>query len=91
MLDWKTYKTQLLKDKELKEAYDALELEYQVARSVIQARLARNLTQKDLAEKLGTKQSVISRLEGGNSLPSLSFLRRVTKVLGAEITINLKP
>jgi transcriptional regulator with XRE-family HTH domain len=72
-------------------AYEALEPEFQVARQVIALRLQRGLTQKELAEQVGTKQSGISRLESMGQLPSLSFLKRVAEALNAHLEIHLVP
>ena len=88
-MNWETHKKQLLKDPAFRKAMKESELEYQVARAVIQKRLDKKLTQTQLAKRLGTRQSAISRLEGMGALPSLSFLRRVAKVLGAELKVEL--
>ena len=73
------------------EAYNALEPEFQVARQVIALRLQRGLTQKELAERIGTKQSGISRVESMDQLPALSFLKRVAEALDAQLQIQLVP
>lgn len=78
-----------LKDPEWKKGYDALELEYNIIAQVIQKRLDKKMSQKQLAEKVGTKQSAISRLEGGNSNPSVAFLEKVAKALGGKLQISL--
>lgn len=89
MKDWEDLKKELLKDPEYKKAYDNLELEYSIIAQVIQKRLDRGLTQKQLAEKIGTKQSAISRLEGGNISPSIAFLEKISIALGAKLHISL--
>lgn len=78
-----------LKDPEFKKAYDALELEFSIIEQVIRKRLEKGLTQKQLAEKVGTKQSAIARLEGGNSNPSVAFLEKIAKALGSNLRISL--
>lgn len=78
-----------LKDPEWKKGYDALELEFSIIEQVIRKRLDKGLTQKQLAEKVGTKQSAIARLEGGNSNPSVAFLEKVSKALGGKLQISL--
>ena len=83
------FKKDLLKDPEFKKAYDALELEFSVIEQVIRRRLEKGLSQKQLAEKIGTKQSAISRLEGGNISPSIAFLEKVAKALGSKLQISL--
>ncbi len=78
-----------LKDPEFKKEYDALELEYSIIEQVIRKRLDKGLSQKQLADKIGTKQSAISRLEGGNSNPSVAFLEKVSKALGGKLQISI--
>ncbi|MBT3580724.1 helix-turn-helix domain-containing protein [bacterium] len=80
-----------LKNKTFKEEYEALEEEYLLAKQVIKLRLSSKMTQKELAQKAGTSQPAIARLESGNyrSL-SLSFLNRVGFALGATPHIQFK-
>ena len=69
--------------------YEALELQSKLAEQVIYWRQKRGLTQTQLANLLGTRQSSISRLENMSVLPSLSFLVRVADILGLKIDIKL--
>ncbi len=78
-------------DPDFAAAYEALEPEFQVARQVMALRLQQGLTQKELAQQIGTKQSGISRLESMEQLPSLSFLKRVAEALDAHLEIRLVP
>jgi len=80
--DWKARQ---MKDPEFRAAREALEPAYQVAR----LRIMQGLTQKQLAKLVGTRQSSISRLESGDSQPSLSFLRRVVKALGGRLEVRV--
>ncbi len=89
MRDWEDFKKELLQDPEVKKGYDDLELEYSIIAQVIQKRLDKGLSQKQLAEKIGTKQSAIARLEGGNSNPSVAFLEKVSKALGGKLQISI--
>ena len=74
-----------LKNPELRKEYEALEEEFEVAKQVIDLRLKKGLTQKELAEKVNTSQSCIARLESGTYRNlSLSFLRRVGEALGYQ-------
>lgn len=77
------------KDPELKKAYDALGLEFSIIEQVIRKRLEQGLTQKELAQKIGTKQSAISRLEAGNSNPSVAFLNKISRALGGELRVTI--
>ncbi len=78
-----------LKDPEFKKAYDALEVEFSIIEQVIRKRLEKGLTQKQLAEKIGTKQSAIARLEGGTTNPSVAFLEKVAKALGSKLQVSI--
>lgn len=90
MMDWDTHKKILLKDPAFKKAYEESRLEYEIARAVIRARIKKGLTQKQLADKLNTKQSVISRVESANTTPSLSFLKRLARALNTSLQVQFK-
>jgi predicted transcriptional regulator len=90
MKNWKTLKTELLKDKEVAKEYNKLAPRYAVISELIAARQKSGFTQKELADRLGTKQSAIARLEGGNTNPSIGFLERIASVMGATLTIQLQ-
>ncbi len=87
-MDWKKHKQELLKKSAFKKALKEVEPEYQVARAIVLARLKHRLTQKELAKKMGTKQSVISRVENARTTPSISFLKRLAKVLGTNLEVR---
>lgn len=90
MRDFEDFKKEAFaKDSELKKAYDDLELEFSIIEQVIRKRLEKGLSQKQLAEKIGTKQSAIARLEGGNTNPSVAFLEKVSKALGSKLQISI--
>ena len=90
-MNWREHKKRLLKDPEFRKEYEALEPEYKLASALIRLRLAKGLTQEQLAKLLNTKQESIARLESGGSLPSLSTVRKVADALDAEVEINLRP
>jgi transcriptional regulator with XRE-family HTH domain len=90
-MNWKEHKKKLLEDPEFRKEYEALEPEYKLASTLIRLRLAKGLTQEQLAKLLNTKQESIARLESGGSLPSLSTVRKVADALDAEVEINLRP
>ena len=52
-------------------------------------REARGLSQRELAERVGTTQSAIARLEGGNISPSLPTLDKIAEALDAELSVSL--
>jgi transcriptional regulator with XRE-family HTH domain len=90
-MNWKEHKKKLLKNPEFRVEYEALEPEYKLASALIRLRLAKGLTQEQLAKLLNTKQESIARLESGSSLPSLSTVRRVAEALDSDIEIIVKP
>ncbi len=89
MSKWEEVRKELLSDPETKREYDKLAPRYEVISQLIAARIKNKMTQADVAKKVGTKQSAIARLEGGNVNPSLDFLERIAEVLGYKLTIHL--
>ena len=89
MKTYKQFKTELLKDKEVKKAYEKLSPEFSFIEMVISKRIEKGITQKELAEKINTRQSSISRFESGAYNPSLTFLRKIANALGAKVKISL--
>lgn len=87
-MTWEDHKKELLKNPEFRKALKETELEYQVARQLVLARINKKISQATLAKKMKTKQSVISRVESGNHLPSLSFLKRLAHAMGTTISIS---
>ncbi len=72
------------------DAYDVLELEYQVADQLLKARARAGLTQDAVAELMGTTKSAISRLESaGKHAPSLSTLKRYASAVGCKLQVRL--
>ena len=78
-----------LKDKEFAKAWEDTELEYQIKRMLIAARIEQKMTQKELAEKSGVRQSNISRIEKGVCTPTLNTLKELAKGLGKRLRIEL--
>lgn len=90
MMDWNTHKKELLKNPAFRKAYEESAVEYQITRAIIKARIEKGLSQKQLAQKLNTKQSVISRVENAKTVPSLSFLKRLAHALNSSLQIEFK-
>jgi len=78
-----------LKNPEFKKAWDATELEDQIKRMMIEARLEKNMTQKQLAAISGVRQSNISRIESGACTPTLSTLNDLAAALGKKLKISM--
>lgn len=90
-MNFKEYKKKVLKENQkLYEEYKALEPEYELIKQIIKIRSEQQLTQQQLAERTGTKQSNISRLEKGEYNPSLKFLKKLAHGLGKELYIEFR-
>lgn len=90
MKNWKTLKRELLKNKEVLKEYKRLEPRYQLISQLIEARIKRGLTQDRLAQKLGTKQAAIARLESGHANPTIGFLEKFAQAIGSKLIIQVK-
>lgn len=86
---WSNAKERLLSDPEVKAAYEELEPEYEIARQLIRARIDAGMTQKQLAEKIGTRQSAISRMESGAQNISIGMLRKAARGLNKQLHIDI--
>jgi len=77
-----------MKNPRYKKAYDALEFEYTLMSAIIKARAKKGVTQKMLAEKMGTKQSSIARFESGTYNPTLAFVQKLINALDIKIKVS---
>ena len=89
-MEWKDLKRKLMTDPGFAKEYEALAPEYELAKSIIALRARKGLTQEQLAERMETTQSVISRLESGSAKPSLATLERLANALGARVVARLE-
>jgi predicted transcriptional regulator len=79
-----------LKDPEYKREYESLEEEFDLAKTLVQARMRAKLTQSEVAELMSTSQGSIARLEGGNANPSIETLKRNAIATGAHLKIEME-
>jgi len=79
------------KNPEFVDAYNALEEEFTLASALIEARGRANLTQEEVASRMGTTQTAIARLESGRSNPSASTLERYAKATGHRLRFQFVP
>lgn len=75
----------LRKDPELAQELDSYALLSRLVLEVVEERVSQGLTQEDLARRLGTKQSAISRFENMGRKPGLDFLERLAQALGGKL------
>lgn len=82
---------ELLKNKNVRKEYEKLLPEYELARSIIEQRQRKKMTQEQVAKKAGMPQATISRVEGlTHGLPKLSTLKKIADALDAKVVIRLE-
>lgn len=91
MTKLKDLKARLMEDPAFREEYARAEDEFALIEALIRARTTAKLTQAELAQRLGTTQSAIARLEGGGVSPSFATLRRYAEATGTRLTVGLVP
>ncbi len=91
MLTHKELKARALKRVDVKAEYDRLDEEFSLLDEFLKARAAAGITQAELAERIGTTQSAIARLESGRGShsPSLSTLQKYARALGCRLELKL--
>ncbi|WED22850.1 helix-turn-helix domain-containing protein [Vibrio sp. JC009] len=83
-------KNKALADKDVQEAYDELEPEFELINTLLRMRNAAGLTQDQVAQRMGTKEANISRLEKGRGNPTLKTLIKYAKACGCELRFGFK-
>ena len=76
-----------MKGKSYKKAYNELEFEFSLIKAIIDARLKKGITQKEIAKRMGTKQSSIARFESGKYNPTLAFVQKLANAVGTKIKV----
>lgn len=79
---------ELMQNPKFRKEWEDSEVEYQLGRRLIEARMKKHLSQRQLAKKMGTSQAAIARIEGMNANPSLSFLKRLAQALNTKLQIS---
>ena len=88
-MDWQEFKRKrFAEDSELKKEYDRLEPEYKIISQVLKLRRKKEISQKELAKMMNTKQPSIARFESGDYNPTLDFLKRIADVLDSDLDIK---
>jgi ribosome-binding protein aMBF1 (putative translation factor) len=88
-IPFKDFKARLLANPKVKAEYDELAPEFEIATELVNARTRAGLSQTELANRMGTTQSVIARLESGHSLPSTKTLIRFAQATGSRMHVRL--
>lgn len=91
MLTHKELKERALEHADVKAAYDQLDQEFTFLDEFLKARAAAGITQSEVAERIGTTQSAIARLESGRGKhsPSLATLQKYARALGCSLELRL--
>ncbi len=87
---FKQFKTKSLKNKAVKAEYEALGPEYEVVKTIINQRIKLGWSQTKLAEAIGSRQPVISKLERGEGNPSLQTLHKIANALDLSLQVSMK-
>ena len=88
---WRDLEKKWMKNTKFRAEVEKTEPEYQIARSVIGARLKKKLSQTELAKKIGSKQPVVSRVESMSTSPTVSLLKRIAEALDSKLQIKFLP
>lgn len=79
-------------DPALKAEYDAIAEEFELLDEILAARKSAGLTQAQIAERMGTKATAITRMESnlasGQSGPSFATLKKFAKATGKKLQIR---
>jgi predicted transcriptional regulator len=86
----KTLKRELLADAGTRAEYEAMADEYAVARELIAARARAGMSQGEVAQRMGTTQSVVARLESGKRPPSMRTVQRFAQAVGGHVVLRIE-
>lgn len=84
------YLKKQLKDPEFAAEWEHQRPEREYIKAIIAARIEQNLTQKELAQRTGLRQSNISRIENGNCSPTIATLQQIADGVGKSLYIEFR-
>jgi len=87
---YRELREKLLKNPKIKKEYELLRAEYETIDKIIELRIKNKLTQRQLAEKIGTKQSAVSRFEKKMINPTLYTLSQIASAFGKKLVVEFK-
>lgn len=85
------HRRDMAKDPAYREAYEALGPEFELVEALLRARRRAKLSQAEVAARMGTTESAVSRLESGRTKPSTRTLERYADATGHRVRITLTP
>lgn len=89
MSDFRKHLSEKLDNPEFKKEWDTLELRYTIIKQLIKLRNSYNLSQTQLATKVGTTQAVISRIENGTVNVGIDFLEKIAKAFDKKVEFRI--
>jgi ribosome-binding protein aMBF1 (putative translation factor) len=90
MDDYEKHLSEKLQNQDFKAEWDDTESEYHFIKTLIRARNTAGLTQRQLSDRTGIDQAILSRIETGKANPSMNTLKKLAKGLGKRLIIDLK-
>ena len=75
---------------EFKAEYERTRPEFEIMRALVDARISQHMTQKELAEKSGVRQSNISRIENGTCSPTIATLEALANGMGKKLIVSFE-
>jgi transcriptional regulator with XRE-family HTH domain len=88
-MEWDDYVAErLAKDPEFRAYWEETRAQFEFRKALVRARIDAGLTQREMAERLGVKQSAVARWEAGQTMPTLESLFRVAKSFDLDFAIT---
>ncbi|MGN9793640.1 helix-turn-helix transcriptional regulator [Streptomyces sp. OZ13] len=88
---WAELWDEIVAHPEVRDAYDAARIRYELGRGVRERRVALGMTQDQLARAAGLQQPSVARFEAGGTMPTLPLLERLAAALGARLSVAFEP
>ena len=88
--DLQKYLDKQLEDPGFLSEWESQHPEREYVKAIIAARMEENLTQKELSERTGIRQSNISRIENGNCSPTIATLQQIASGIGKTLYIEFR-
>ena len=90
MSDFRSYYKKQMQDQAFRAEQENTRAEFDVTRALIAARIAQNMTQQELAERSGIRQSNISRIERGSCSPTIATLQALAVGIGKKLNVTFE-
>lgn len=91
MIEYESFRKKLLSDPNVLKEYEDHKAEYEVARSLIKARIASKMSQADVAKRMHTSQAQVARLESGRHFPSILSIHKYAQAVNRKISLSITP